>query len=253
MELNVPEYLFGFMAAVDFLVIASIIGLIWLGAGRTRSERSKSIRTALILSVCLIIWFVIAYNLGQRNVFWAPNNPAFPSIVLGIFVPILVAPVLLLRSSRVAELVDAVPMSWLVGVQSYRVVGGVFVVLWWSGHMPWPSVITGVGDIATGLLAIVVAALLARKTSQSVNAAYAWCLFGIADLIVAVGLGALTSPGRVHLLALDNPNIMGSAFPVVMFPVFAVPASIILHVLCLWKIRRTRLEASPIFASSEVP
>ena len=251
MALNVPEYLYGFMAAVDILVIAALLGLIWLGVARMPSDRRESTTTAGILSVCLIGWFAVAYYLGQKNVFWAPNNPTFPSIVLGIFVPTVLGPVLLLRSTRVAKLIDALPMSWLVGIQSYRVVGGVFVALWWSGHMPWPSIVTGVGDVATGLLAIVVAGMLARKASLAYGAAYAWCLFGIADLIAAVSLGALTSPGRVHLLALDNPNLMGSAFPLVMFPVFAVPASIILHVLCLWKIRRIRREVPPTLATSE--
>jgi hypothetical protein len=40
-----------------------------------------------------------------------------------------------------------------------------------------------------------------RECHQS--AVYAWCIFGIADLGVAVTMGAITSPGRPHFLALE--------------------------------------------------
>jgi hypothetical protein len=37
---------------------------------------------------------------------------------------------------------------------------------------------------------------------------YGSCLFGIADLVVALTMGAMTSPGRAHLLAFDAPNLL---------------------------------------------
>ena len=47
-------------------------------------------------------------------------------------------------------------------------------------------------------------------------------------------MGVLTSLGRIHFLALDGPNLLVSAYPLVMIPTFAVPVSIILHGVCLW-------------------
>src|SRR5438045_1113132 len=81
----------------------------------------------------------------------------------------------------------------------------------------------GLGDVVTGCSAVVVAALLARKADDAPRAAYLWCLFGIADLAVAVPMGLLTSPGRLHLLALTAPNQLVSAYPLVMVPTFGVP------------------------------
>ena len=154
--------------------------------------------------------------------------------------------VLLTRSARIARLLDALPMSWLVGVQFYRVLGGVFLVLWSAGYLPWQFALpAGIGDIATGILAVVVAGMLASKASGAHRAAYAWCLFGIADLVVAVSMGTLTSPGRTHFVALDAPNMLVSAYPLVMIPTFAVPVSIILHGVCLWKLRRSHSMAAP--------
>jgi hypothetical protein len=90
---------------------------------------------------------------------------------------------------------------------------------------------------ATGIAAVVVAALLAQNAIGAHRATYVWCLFGIADLVVAITMGAMTSPGPVHLLAFDAPNLLVTAYPLVMVPTFAVPLAM-LHGLVLWRLRR---------------
>jgi hypothetical protein len=54
----------------------------------------------------------------------------------------------------------------------------------------------------------------------------------------AGGLGAMTTPGRAHLLALDAPNLLMTAYPLVMVPTFAVPLALMLHGFVLWRLRR---------------
>jgi hypothetical protein len=68
--------------------------------------------------------------------------------------------------------------------------------------------------------------------------AIAWNFLGIADLILAVSLGATTSPGPLQLMALDHPNLLTSSYPSVLTPAFAVPLSLILHSVSLWQLRR---------------
>lgn len=243
MNLHIPEYLVGFDATTRVMLLVMVLSLIWLGAVRMPADRGERTTTAGVLSAGLLGWFAIAHYLGQQNVYWAPNNPIFPTIQFGIVVPVLLGLILLTRSARIARFVDALPLSWLVGVQVYRVLGAIFLILWSGGHLPWQFAIpAGVGDIATGILAVAVASMLAGEIAGAHRAAYAWCLFGIADLVIAVSMGALTSPGRTQLLALDNPNMLVTAFPLVMIPTFAVPVSIILHGVCLWKLHRLRTE-----------
>ena len=106
-------------------------------------------------------------------------------------------------------------------------------------RMPWQFALpAGTGDVATGIVAIVVAVLLARNAVGAHRATYAWCLFEIADLVVAITMGAMTSPGRPHLLAFDAPNLLVTAYPLVMVPTFAVPLALMLHGLVLLRLRR---------------
>jgi len=57
-------------------------------------------------------------------------------------------------------------------------------------------------------------------------------------------MGFMTSPSPLQLLSFEAPNELISAFPLVMVPVFAVPLSILLHLMSLMKLRRTSREAN---------
>jgi hypothetical protein len=61
-------------------------------------------------------------------------------------------------------------------------------------------------------------------------------------------MGAMTSPGRAHLLAFDAPNLLISSYPLVMVPTFAVPLALMLHGLVLWRLRRESASTSRLAA-----
>ena len=52
---------------------------------------------------------------------------------------------------------------------------------------------------------------------------------GIADLMLAVSTGFLTSPSVFQVLSTNAPNYAITRFPLVLIPTFAVPVSILLH------------------------
>src|SRR5258706_4185047 len=127
-------------------------------------------------------------------------------------------------SGSFASLLSAIPLHWIVAAQVYRIGGGIFLVLWADGRLPWQFALpAGIGDVMTGCLAVVVAVLLAQNAPGALRAAYGWCLFGIADLVVAVTMGAMTSPGRAHPFAFHGPEPLVLSFPLVVVPAFAVP------------------------------
>src|ERR1700730_3971287 len=238
---QIPEYVLSLESILRPFVMTIALGLIWLGAARMPASAKSRYTTAGMLSAVLLGWEAIAQYLGAANTYLATieNPPAVPTILFGLLIPLAVAAIALWRSESIARLVSAIPLHWLVAAQVYRVAGGIFLVLWADGRLPWQFALpAGIGDVMTGCLAVVVAVLLARKAPGALRAAYGWCLFGIADLVVAVTMGAMTSPGRAHLLAFDAPNLLISSYPLVMVPTFAVPLALMLHGLVLWRLRR---------------
>ena len=236
---QIPGYVLTFESIVRPLVAIIALALIWLGAARMPASAPSRYATAGVLSAVLIGWMAVAQYLGAANTYFAAKDTAVPFILFGLLIPLAVAAIGLWQSESVAGLVSAIPLHWLVAAQVYRVLGGIFLVLWLDGRLPWQFALpAGIGDVVTGGAAVVVAALLAQNAIGAHRATYAWSLFGIADLVVAVAMGAMTSPGRAHLLALDAPNLLISSYPLVMVPTFAVPLALMLHGVVLWRLRR---------------
>jgi hypothetical protein len=238
MTLQIPGYLLSFESVIRPLVIIIALSLIWLGAARMRGSAKSRYATAGVLSAVLIGWVAIALYLGAANTYSATKEAPVP-IAFGLLIPLAVATIGLWQSESIARLASAIPLHWLVAAQVYRIAGGIFLVLWADGRLPWQFALpAGIGDVATGISAVVVAALLARNAIGAHRATYAWCLFGIADLVVAVAMGTMTSPGPAHLLALEAPNLLISSYPLVTVPTFAVPLALMLHGLVLWRLQR---------------
>ena len=236
---QIPAYLLVFELVVRPFVAAVALGLIWTGAFRMEGPAPSRYMTAGALSVTLIGWLAIAQYVGSANMYFAAIDTAAPTLLLGLTIPLMIAAAGLWLSGAIASLVSAIPLRWLVAAQVYRIAGGIFLVLWADGRLPWQFALpAGIGDVTTGVLAVVVAARLAQNAAGARSAVYAWCLFGIADLVVAITMGAMTSPGRPHLLAFEAPNLLITSYPLVMIPTFAVPLALMLHGLVLWRLRR---------------
>jgi hypothetical protein len=236
---QVPEYLVTFEAAIRPLIAAIALALIWIGGTRMEGPAQSRYATAGALSVVLVAWLTVAQYLGSANAYFATGDNAVPTVLFGLLLPLIIAAISLRLSGSVASLVSAIPLHWIVAAQVYRIGGGIFLILWADGRLPWQFALpAGIGDVLTGCFAVVVAAQLAQKAPGALRAAYGWCVFGISDLVVAVTMGGMTSPGRIHLLAFDAPNLLISSYPLVMVPTFAVPLALMLHGLVLWRLRR---------------
>jgi len=209
--------------------VALVIGSVALGVSRTAPEEGR-----YLVLAGLTAWLAADVALGAFGLFAASARRTVRGIVAGIALPLVCGAWLLSRSSSVRRLLDPVPLSTLIGVQIYRVAGAVFILAWAAGRMPAAFALpAGLGDIAVGLSAPFVAARVKRTPEQSQRLATVWNLAGIADLVVAVTLGALTSPSSFQLIAIDHPNQLVSRLPFVLIPVFAVPLSLLLHFVTL--------------------
>jgi hypothetical protein len=126
--------------------------------------------------------------------------------------------------------------------QTLRVVGVVFVVLYWQEALPGVFAIpAGWGDIVIGVTAPLIAWTCLQPPRR--NALVAWNLLGMLDLISAVSLGVLASASPIGLLAGDvNTRLMGQ-FSLRMIPTFFVPLFLIFHLISLGRVRNATADA----------
>jgi hypothetical protein len=218
--------------------IAIVLGL-WLGLERTELAPRRRLYVWLAVVVPYTLWLAIIWS-GAVNGVFRPGNNTPPLIPFAIFLPVIVGVPILLRSKRIGDVLDAMPASWLIGLQVYRVFGSIFLVGWARGAIPGIFALpAGIGDVTTGLLALPVAYYLASRNGDAVRGAIAWNIFGLVDFTIAVGIGLTITPGPLQLIVPSIPNTGVGLYPTVLIPAFAVPSSILLHVLSLRQLRRT--------------
>lgn len=216
---------------------------LWLGLEGT--DLTPSQRRTIWLAVLIpdALWFAIAWSAAINGVF-ITGASRLPLLPMAIFLPVMIGAPLLLLSKRVGQVLDAMPASWLVALQLYRVFGSQWLVYWLLGLQPglW-ALPAGTGDVLTGLFAVPAAIALASGTTEGRKAAMLWNIFGLADFIVAITLGIILSPGPFQLIVPDLPNFSTGVYPNVLTPAFVVPSSILLHALSLRQLRRRRPRA----------
>jgi hypothetical protein len=222
--------------------VGTVITLLWVmraaisrGALPAREQR-RSFRVGTTL---LVGWFLVALSLSWLG-FYRGTPTRIPTIEFGLLLPIITGVMFYRRSAVLTRIIASAPQSLLVGVQLYRILGIVFLVLFFGAAMPGVFAIpAGTGDVAVGLFAPAIALAYARGLRGSTGLVRAWNLLGLTDLAVAVTTGFLSSPSPIQSLAVDNPNTLITAFPLVMIPVFLVPLAVLLHLASLAKLGQT--------------
>jgi uncharacterized membrane protein len=222
--------------ALGAAVIAAGTWLVFFFAARSSGRRSWNVMVALGLG--LLAWLAIALLLGFRGFFEARSSARFPHIALG-FAPILGGLAAYVTFKPIRDVVRAAPPHLVLGIQAYRILGFVFLVLFAKGRLPGIFALpAGVGDMIVGVTAPLVAFLVWKDHRWGKRLAAIWNVAGIYDLVQAVVFGFLTAPTRYQLLAFNAPNFAIGAFPLVLVPTFAVPLSILLHIVSLGEILR---------------
>ena len=186
----------------------------YIGIRALPGSKARQWRWTIGSAVVAAVWLIGVFLLGAGNVF--RNDVLTTRIPIAIGATLFVG-YLLLLSPTFRRIVDTVPQHWLIGIQTFRILGGLFLVRYFAGELPGLFALpAGIGDVATGLLAPFVAYAWYSGKPYARSAAIAWNLFGMADLVNAVALGALTGGG-------------GIVFPIVLVPVYGVPRAFLIH------------------------
>ena len=221
----------------DFALAAAAIGVLALSL---RAANAPAQRSTLVAAVALLAsWYAAMSWLAAHGAFLARPERQNPALPLAVFLPVLLGVAILPRLPHASSVLDATPLSRLIGIQALRLMGVIFLIEWARGALPWEFALpAGLGDMTTGALAIPVARMAARQAPGARTAILSWTTLGLVDFAVALGTGLLSSPGPLQLLALDRPNLLATAYPLALVPVFAVPIFTLLHLAALWKLRR---------------
>lgn len=208
------------------------------------------------VGAALTLWFVFALVMGASGQYVSGTGK--PPLLLGLtlIIPPMLFALAYLRHGAFWTFCQALDLRLLTLLHLWRIAGLDFLLNYLQGHLPagfaFPA---GIGDVVIALTAIPLVLVLSSKRASAGTWFVAWNLFGLVDLIVAVGSGILHSQSSFGILAGSGPTtLLMSEFPRSLIPTFFVPLFILLHLLALSRSReviagRTSIGTLPTPAS----
>jgi len=109
---------------------------------------------ANVLTVVLGVWLVSVVAAGAAGIFEpAPSSPPL-ALLVAVVAPLLLFALVYRTSRSFRDFVLNIDLRLLIAMQSWRVIGGMFLALYAFGLLPglfaYPA---GIGDVAVGLAA----------------------------------------------------------------------------------------------------
>jgi hypothetical protein len=224
-----------FLVGLAIGLVATHTLLVALAAQRSSLARSQRVIVTGLVGTYLIAWLSVAITLGDRTNFPLDREALrLPISGLVAFGPMFLGIAGLFMLNTLRGVNAAMPAMWLIGVQTYRIAGLIFLFpyLYYRIVPASFAIPAGVGDFVTGALAPFVAFAVAHRRPHAIMWATMWNLFGIVDLLVAPVAAVLS-----------HAQLIGR-YPLSLVPLFiGPPMGILAHV---YSMRNLRVSASSI-------
>jgi hypothetical protein len=238
-----PGYLWAIAIAGIIAIPAAACVVLYGGAVRAGLDRTRAALLAGGAAVVLGGWFTASAVIAGHGWYHARLGHGVPWLPVAVagFLGTLLA----LRRIPVVARALAAPgtVKRLELPHSFRVIEGTaFLATMFLGHLPALfAVPAGLGDIAAGIAAPLVARRLAQGGGR--RAALWFNAFGMTDLVVALTLGALTG---FQLLNVTPSGAPISELPLALIPTAAVPLLLALHITSVLTLRKARRAPLPV-------
>jgi hypothetical protein len=193
----------------------------------------------LIVAGIAGLWIGLQVSLAAAGAFGGALGLKVPIIGVMVVLPVLVIAIAWQLWPAMRSALLALPMPLLIGLNVSRVLGAFFLFLAAAGTLDGPFPISaGWGDVITGVAALPLAVAVARRGNSIGGSIFAWNVFGLLDLVVAVGLGTISFNG--FILQLIKSGVGSDAIqtlPWSMIPTVLVPLYLIVHGIIFAQLR----------------
>ncbi len=195
------------------------------------------IRLAVLIT--LTVWLLLVVAFGAAGAFVGPPGAPPLAIAIGASVPLGLFFALLQLSKSFRGFVLSLDLRLIAGMQAWRWAGMGFLFLYSYKVLPAVfALAAGLGDMAIGVTAPwIILALVRQPGFAASNRFIGWNVLGIADLLTAVGIAAVSTvfetgaPGEISVAPM-------STLPLVLIPEVVVPFFLILHTVALMQCRQ---------------
>jgi hypothetical protein len=211
------------LSTIGLTVSASLV-IGFLAYSMAETPRGRS-----IVASALAAWFVLVLASEALD---PTRGFGVPALGLTVALPVAALVGAFFASGSIRTAMRATPLPALVAVNTIRILGVIFVLLYARGELPAPfAPSAGWGDIFIGVTALPLAWAVTRFGPRVRPLAFAWNVVGIADLVNAIALGALSAPGPLQAFVGPPTSAIMTTLPWLIIPGFLVPSLMFIHVV----------------------
>lgn len=214
------------------LINALLYGIRYAGKKMEWTEQRQK-RTSRYFILGFSVWLILLLVLAQMDFFAVFN--IFPPRVLYVFVPALIFILFFLFWPPLGKFLKVIPASWLVYVQSFRIIMELFLWLGFkAGFVPLQMTFEWLNyDIIVGITAPMAGFSFFGRRRYHRFQAILWNIFGMALLANIVLIAILSTPSPIQVFMNDPSNEFIAEIPFIWIPGFIVPFALAMHLFSL--------------------
>lgn len=180
-----------------------------------------------------VLLFLVLYYISVSLMSFTPlfqGNTLPPRILLFTAVPLLVFYFFFVfRTKTYWEVLAHIPLSSLVRIHIFRLVGVFFIIGWYYGILPKQFAFTaGLGDIFAAVTAIWVAQLADKKANHYKKVTLFWNIIGFWDIVAVIVTAIYVTRQAMETGGMGVAEM--AKFPFCLIPAFAPATIIFLHI-----------------------
>jgi hypothetical protein len=224
------------------LTISASIAVVFLSLTMAQTAGG---RAAVLLA--LGAWFVLVLALGATGALGAAGRGA-PSLGLTVVLPIAALALAYFALPSVRNAMAATPLPALIALHAIRLLGFSFIILYAEGRLPAPfAPSAGWGDVFMGATALPLAWAVTRFGARIRPLVLLWSAIGIGDLVTAVTLGTLSTPGPLQVFVGPPDASAMTTLPWLIIPGFLVPILLFTHIVIVARLFARTQTSEPAY------
>ncbi len=216
-----------------FALILSIYYGLKYALQNLQIEASGQKKLLVYTIIGIVCWLSILAALANSGFF--QNFESFPPRVGLAILPPVILTLVILSSKSFYKILYQVPQSWLVYVQSFRIVMEIFLWLGYiAGFVPLQMTFEWLNfDIIVGVTALMGGYTFFGRGRYRRFEAIIWNIFGILLLVNIVLIAFLSVPYSFQVFFNEPANTFIANFPFIWIPGFIVPFALAMHLFSL--------------------
>jgi len=227
---STPGFLWPLLTLVCLVLI-----LTGLRAVLKRTNWEKNMQNKILFgTIFILLTWVGLLTILSSNGFFSDFSKLPPRPALAMLMPLPII-MLIAFSKTGTRLLQTVPSHWLVFMQSFRIIVELLLLFaFMAGKLPAQMTFEGRNfDVITGVLALPVGYLLARKKSYASKLGIAFNIIGILLLLNILVIAVLSMPTSIRYFMNEPSNTLVAQFPFILLPGVLVPIAYTMHIFSL--------------------